>query len=64
MGQIHHIEFWVSNLEKTIKFWAWILEYLGYSKYQDDPKYKYTGDNQVIHIEDPDTIELEFVASS
>lgn len=127
-GQIHHLELWVSNLQRTVKFWNWILEYLGYEKYQDWGKgvswklgksyiafeqadkeyletsynrrrvgmnhvafwlssqpdlnrlvqrllnkkvkllyqdkeqYRYTGKNRVIHIEDPDGIELEFVA--
>lgn len=126
-GQFHHIEIWVSDLAKTIHFWGWILEYLGYLKhqewkngiswklgktyiafeqtdkkyqdvpynrmriglnhlafhldsqkqlkrlvnllkqkkipllYQDQQKYEYTGKNKVVHIEDPEGFELEFV---
>lgn len=127
-GQIHHIELWVPNLEKTLKFWRWILEYLGYQQYQKwdngvsfklgvtyiafeqvdkenlsqynrkkvglnhlafhlgsqseiknlvkllnqkgipllyqvQEKYLYNGENKVIHIEDPDGFEIEFVAN-
>ncbi|WP_027963887.1 VOC family protein [Halalkalibacillus halophilus] len=31
---IHHIEIYVSNLEKSIAFWGWLLDELGYSTYQ------------------------------
>ncbi|MBS4220105.1 VOC family protein [Bacillus sp. FJAT-49711] len=31
---IHHIELYVSNLKKSIEFWGWLLEELGYSVYQ------------------------------
>ncbi len=34
-GIIHHIEIYVSNLEKTIEFWNWLLTKLGYDKYQE-----------------------------
>ncbi len=33
-GLIHHIELYVSNLKKTIDFWGWFLEELGYTIYQ------------------------------
>ena len=31
---IHHIELYVSNLKKSIEFWGWLLDELGYSVYQ------------------------------
>ncbi|TDL82411.1 VOC family protein [Peribacillus frigoritolerans] len=34
-GLIHHIEIYVSNLKRSIEFWGWFLEELGYSKYQE-----------------------------
>lgn len=34
-GLIHHIELYVSNLKKTIDFWGWLLEELGYSPFQE-----------------------------
>ena len=34
-GALHHIELYVSNLKKSILFWEWFLEELGYSKYQE-----------------------------
>ncbi|MBH5319731.1 VOC family protein [Paenibacillus sp. GSMTC-2017] len=33
-GMIHHIEIYVSDLKKTLHFWEWLLEELGYCKYQ------------------------------
>ncbi|WP_223700026.1 VOC family protein [Sutcliffiella deserti] len=33
-GMIHHIELYVSDLRKSVRFWGWLLEELGYSVYQ------------------------------
>ena len=33
-GLLHHIEINVSNLKKSIDFWSWFLEELGYSPFQ------------------------------
>lgn len=32
---IHHIELYVSNVEKSKVFWGWLLEDLGYTLYQE-----------------------------
>jgi len=34
-GLVHHIEIYVSNLDKTTEFWSWLLIELGYKKYQE-----------------------------
>ncbi len=34
-GMIHHIEIYVSSLQKSIEFWSWFLEDLGYNVYQE-----------------------------
>ena len=34
-GVIHHIEIYVSDLEKSLTFWEWLLEELGYEAYQE-----------------------------
>lgn len=34
MGNIHHIELNVSDLESSIRFWGWFLEELGYQPFQ------------------------------
>jgi catechol 2,3-dioxygenase-like lactoylglutathione lyase family enzyme len=31
---LHHVEIYVSNLEKSIEFWDWLLIKLGYETYQ------------------------------
>jgi len=33
-GVISHIEIYVSNLERTIEFWDWLLTELNYKKYK------------------------------
>ncbi len=34
-GLIHHIELYVSDLKRTIDFWGWLLDELGYSLFQE-----------------------------
>jgi len=34
-GQLHHIELYVSNINRSIKFWGWLLEELGYQPFQN-----------------------------
>ncbi|MCM3784183.1 VOC family protein [Neobacillus mesonae] len=31
---IHHLEIYVSNLERSTEFWGWLLKELGYEVYQ------------------------------
>jgi catechol 2,3-dioxygenase-like lactoylglutathione lyase family enzyme len=31
---LHHVEIYVSNLDRTITFWEWFLNQLGYQQYQ------------------------------
>ena len=33
-GQLHHIEYYVNDLEKTREFWGWFLGKLGYTEFQ------------------------------
>ncbi|WP_413381863.1 VOC family protein [Alkalihalobacillus sp. 1P02AB] len=33
-GAIHHLEIYVSNLQKSTQFWGWLLEELGYHSFQ------------------------------
>lgn len=33
-GQLHHVEIYVSNLEKSASFWGWFLGELGYRLFQ------------------------------
>ncbi|MFC4560138.1 VOC family protein [Virgibacillus kekensis] len=32
---LHHVELYVSNIKKSTAFWGWLLEDLGYTKYQE-----------------------------
>jgi catechol 2,3-dioxygenase-like lactoylglutathione lyase family enzyme len=31
---LHHVEIYVSNLDKSVEFWSWLLTELGYEQYQ------------------------------
>jgi catechol 2,3-dioxygenase-like lactoylglutathione lyase family enzyme len=31
---LHHVEIYVSDLQRSLEFWGWFLERLGYSKFQ------------------------------
>ncbi len=33
-GQLHHIELYVSDLERSLLFWRWLLTELGYEHYE------------------------------
>lgn len=34
-GLLHHIEIYVSDINRTVDFWSWFLEELGYNPFQD-----------------------------
>lgn len=34
VGCLHHVELYVSDLDRSIAFWGWFLESLGYKLYQ------------------------------
>ncbi|WP_342598272.1 VOC family protein [Psychrobacillus sp. FSL H8-0483] len=34
-GLIHHVEIYVSDLKRSIDFWGWFLEKVGYSIFQE-----------------------------
>lgn len=34
-GLLHHIEIYVSDLNRTVEFWGWLLEELGYMSFQE-----------------------------
>jgi catechol 2,3-dioxygenase-like lactoylglutathione lyase family enzyme len=48
-GKLHHVEIYVSNLEKTRVFWSWLLEKLGYTLFQEwDAGFSYLLDDTYI----------------
>ena len=34
-GALHHVEFWVPDLDRAVAAFGWLLERLGYSEYQN-----------------------------
>ncbi len=37
-GQLHHVEYYVNDLEKTKEFWGWFLSKMGYEVSQSWPQ--------------------------
>ncbi|MCA1053747.1 VOC family protein [Rossellomorea aquimaris] len=52
-GLLHHIELYVSNLDKTEKFWGWFLNELGYELYQkwEDGQSWKLGDTYIVFVQ-------------
>jgi catechol 2,3-dioxygenase-like lactoylglutathione lyase family enzyme len=36
-GMIHHLEFWVPDLDRAVASWGWLLDELGYKPFGDWP---------------------------
>jgi catechol 2,3-dioxygenase-like lactoylglutathione lyase family enzyme len=36
-GTLHHVELWVPDLSRAVDGWGWLLEALGYARFQDWP---------------------------
>lgn len=34
LGQLHHLEYYVNDLEKTKQFWGWLMPKLDYAEFQ------------------------------
>lgn len=34
-GQVHHIEYYVNDIDISREFWEWFLEKMGYTLYQE-----------------------------
>ena len=52
-GQIHHIEYYVNNLETTKEFWSWLLERLDYKLFQefgDGVSYEHTSGTYIVFV--------------
>ena len=52
-GQLHHVEIYVSNLEKSASFWGWFLGELGYSLFQSWPQGRsyILGDTYIVFVQ-------------
>lgn len=54
-GSLHHLELYVRDLERAVRFWGWLLGELGYQPYQEwDEGCSYlAGDAYVVLVEAP-----------
>ncbi|WP_243300426.1 VOC family protein [Bacillus litorisediminis] len=52
-GLLHHIEIYVSDIKRTIHFWSWFLEELGYTPFQDWEKGRSwkIGDTYIVFVQ-------------
>lgn len=55
-GTLHHVELWVSNLDRALMSWGWLLGELGYEVYQDWPGGRSwrSGDTYIVIEQSPD----------
>ncbi|RWZ60625.1 hypothetical protein EQV77_04840 [Halobacillus fulvus] len=56
-GLLHHVEIYVSDLEKSESFWSWFLEELGYQLYQEweEGKSWRLGETYLVFVQTEDT---------
>jgi catechol 2,3-dioxygenase-like lactoylglutathione lyase family enzyme len=55
-GALHHLELYVSELERSVDFWGWLLGWLGYGPYQewDEGVSFRSGETYLAFVEAPD----------
>lgn len=55
-GLLHHLEIYVSDLKKSVAFWGWFLEELGYSTFQKwDAGHSWKmGDTYIVFVQTED----------
>ncbi|MFZ3577786.1 VOC family protein [Virgibacillus sp. DJP39] len=55
-GMIHHVELYVSDLERSVRFWGWLLADLGYHAYQewDAGRSFKLGDTYIVFVQTED----------
>jgi catechol 2,3-dioxygenase-like lactoylglutathione lyase family enzyme len=55
-GAIHHLELYVSDLERSARFWGWLLAQFGYEPFQewDDGISFRTASTYLVFVEAPD----------
>jgi len=58
IGGVHHIEIWVTSLERATASWGWLLETLGYVEFQAWPNGRSwkLADTYIVIEESPDGI--------
>lgn len=52
-GQLHHVEIYVSDLNRSETFWSWFLESLGYRLFQSWPQGRsyILGDTYIVFVQ-------------
>lgn len=55
-GLLHHIELYVSDLKRTVEFWSWFLDELGYMPFQewDSGQSWKLGDTYIVFVQTED----------
>lgn len=56
-GALHHLEIYVSDLERSITFWGWLLGRLGYEPFQewDEGMSWLAGDTYLAFVQAPES---------
>ncbi len=53
-GQLHHVEYYVNDLEKTKSFWGWFLSLMDYTEFQKWPdgiSYAHTNGTYLVFVQ-------------
>ena len=58
-GSLHHVELYVGDAERALRFWAWLLGELGYEPYQEwDEGFSWSrGDAYLAFVQAPEAGE-------
>ncbi len=62
-GQLHHVELYVSDLNRSAEFWGWFLESLGYELYQtwEQGRSWKLGDTYIVFVQtDPKHLDIPY----
>ncbi len=62
VGALHHLEFYVTDLERSAEFWAWLLARFGYEPFQEWDEgisFRTSGVSLVFVVAPPRAAELD-----
>ena len=62
-GQVHHIEYYVDNLQRSNSFWNWFMQVMGYSKsseWEEGVSWSHSNGTYLVFVQ----VEKKFLNSS
>jgi catechol 2,3-dioxygenase-like lactoylglutathione lyase family enzyme len=61
-GALHHVELWVTDLDRASASWGWLLGQLGYELFQDWPAGRSwrAGATYIVVEQSPDGVDIDY----